>query len=80
MTFLGINSSLRTDTNFRNRVDKECYKGDSSLIRLPIDMIKNVLSDYLHVVLLGVVKKLLKFWVRGKQSLIAFFICVHCCI
>ncbi|KAF0721930.1 Uncharacterized protein FWK35_00030499 [Aphis craccivora] len=31
-------------------------------------MIKDIPSDYMHVVLLGVMKRLLKFWVRGKKS------------
>jgi len=31
-------------------------------------MIKDIPSDYMHVVLLGVMKRLLKFWVRGIKS------------
>lgn len=68
MTFLGVNSPLRTDTTFRSRSDEEYHKGYSPLERLPIDMIKDIPSDYMHVVLLGVMKRLLKFWVRGKKS------------
>lgn len=42
MTFLGVNSQLRTDTSFRNKTDKEYHKVDSPLERLPFDMIKNI--------------------------------------
>ncbi|KAL4121461.1 hypothetical protein QTP88_013975 [Uroleucon formosanum] len=31
-------------------------------------MIKSVPIDYMHAVCLGEMKRLLKFWVRGKQS------------
>jgi len=31
-------------------------------------MIKAVPIDYMHAVCLGIMKRLLKFWVRGKQS------------
>jgi len=31
-------------------------------------MIKAVPIDYMHAVCLGAMKRLLKFWVRGKQS------------
>ncbi|KAL4108072.1 hypothetical protein QTP88_018329 [Uroleucon formosanum] len=55
MTYLGVNSSLRTDNSF------------SPLEHLPIDMVSTVTLDYTHVVCLGVVKKLIKFWVKGKK-------------
>jgi len=54
MTFLGVNSSLRTDY--------------CPLERLPINIIEAVPLDYMHLVSLGVMKRLLKFWVRGNQS------------
>lgn len=68
MSFLGVNASLRTDNSFRIRSDDEYYKGNNPLERLPIDMIKAVPIDYMHAVCLGTMKRLLKFWIRGKQS------------
>jgi len=68
MTFLGVNSSMRTDYGFRNKVDDEYHKGNSPLERLPINIIEAVPLDYMHLVCLGVMKRLLKFWVRGNQS------------
>lgn len=68
MTFLGVNSSLRTDIGFRNKVDDEYHKGNSPLERLPINIIEAVPLDYMNLVCLCVMKRLLKFWVRGNQS------------
>lgn len=67
MTYLGVNSSLRTDNSFRLKIDDDYHKGFSPLERLPIDMVSTVTLDYMHVVCLGVVKKLIKFWVKGKK-------------
>jgi len=68
MAFLGVNAALRTNESFRARSDDEYHKGNSPLERLSIDMIKSVPIDYMHAVCLGAMKRLLKFWVRGKQS------------
>jgi len=68
MTFFEVNAPLRTDTSFRAKSDDEYHKGYCPLERLPIDMIKAVPIDYMHAVCLGAMKRLLKFWVRGKQS------------
>jgi len=40
MTFLGVNSSLRTDIGFRNKFDDEYHKVNSPLERLPINIIE----------------------------------------
>ncbi|CAI6355029.1 unnamed protein product [Macrosiphum euphorbiae] len=55
-------------TGFRTKNDDEYHKGNTPLERLPIDMIKAVPIDYMHAVCLGTMKRMLKFWVRGKQS------------
>lgn len=68
MAFTGVHSSLRTDTSFRIKSDDEYHKGVSPLERLPIDIIQTVCLDYMHVVCLGVMKRLLKFWVLGSQQ------------
>jgi len=68
MSFLEVNASLRTDRGFRTRNDDEYHKGNTPLERFPVDMIKAVPIDYMHAVCLGTMKRMLKFWVRGKQS------------
>lgn len=68
MAFLGVNAALRTNESFRARSDDEYHKGNSPLEHLSIDMIKSIPINYMHAVCLGAMKRLLKFWVRGKQS------------
>jgi hypothetical protein len=68
MTFPGLNASLRTDDSFRNKRDKYYHKGNSPLVRLPINIIKTVVLDYMHNICLGVVKQLIEFWVKGNKE------------
>jgi len=42
-------------------------KDHPPLERLPIDIISVVSLDYMHVVCLGVVKRLIRFWVNAKK-------------
>ncbi|XP_016660140.1 uncharacterized protein LOC107883830 isoform X1 [Acyrthosiphon pisum] len=68
MAFLEIESPLRTDESFRSKTQEEYHKGNSPLELLPIDMIKDVCLDYMHNVCLGVTKRLIEFWVKGKKD------------
>lgn len=65
MTFPETNANLRTNDSFRSRIDDSYHKTTSPLEELEFDMVKQIPLDYLHTVLLGVVKKLLKMWVSG---------------
>lgn len=58
----------RTDLSFRTRRDEDHHNYASPFERLPIDMVKQFPHDYLHVVLLGVVRKLLRMWISGKPN------------
>jgi hypothetical protein len=53
---------LRTDVTFRNQVHKNHHKGNSPLLDLKINMISSFPLDYMHLVLLGVFKRLLMIW------------------
>ncbi|CAI6343825.1 unnamed protein product [Macrosiphum euphorbiae] len=68
MAFLEIESPLRTDISFRSKTQEEYHKGSSPLELLPIDMINDVCLDYMHNVCLGVTKRLIEFWVKGKKD------------
>ncbi|EFN64455.1 hypothetical protein EAG_07646, partial [Camponotus floridanus] len=61
---------LRTDTDFRLKVQEDHHKGTSLLEQIPgLDMIKSFPLDYMHLICLGVVKKLVvNLWCFGKPS------------
>ena len=58
------NGSARTNESFRDRLDEQHHVGveASPFCELNIDMIANFPLDYMHLVLLGVVRRLLKSW------------------
>jgi len=68
MTYPGLDTPLRTNETFRNKTDEDYHKGDSPLIRLPINIVEIVLLDYMHNVCLGVVKGLIEMWVKGNKQ------------
>lgn len=67
--FIGINHPLRTDEEYIRGLDEDHHKeGISPLSMLPIRMSSQVPFEYMHLVCLGVMKKLLTAWVYGKYS------------
>lgn len=62
------NFHLRTDITFRQKEQESHHTDTTILENLPgIDMIKSFPLDYMHLVCLGVVKKLvLNMWLTGK--------------
>ncbi len=59
---------LRTDTSFRQRSHVKHHNGNSVLENLPIDMVNDFPFEYMHLVCLGVVRKLLLLWIKGKPG------------
>jgi len=68
MTFLTTNSPMRTDDSFRKKIDDCYHKGISPLEKLPINMVDDIPVDNMHCVYVGVTKRLIKFWVKGKKD------------
>lgn len=68
--FLEINSAERTDDSFRNREHLLHHVGDSvsPFCDLAMDMVRDFPLDYMHLVLLGVVRRLLKIWLGVSKS------------
>lgn len=68
MSFPKINSPLRTDEGFRLRLDEDHHSSETSPLEEieGIDMIKDfIVADELHLLHLGIMKKLLLGWKCG---------------
>ncbi|XP_070169777.1 uncharacterized protein [Polyergus mexicanus] len=67
--FNDVNHPLRTDEEYIRCVDGDHHKeGKSPLSMVPIGMVSQVPFEYMHLVCLGVMKKLLSAWIYGKYS------------
>lgn len=66
IVFLNENSTLRDDRSFRDKLHEDHHTGTSILESLPIDMVAAFPLDYMHLVCLGVMRKLLWSWIRGS--------------
>lgn len=65
MTFPETNAALRTDDEFKAIVDDYHHNGLSPLSVLPIGLVTCFPLDYMHLVCLGVVRRMIKFWTKG---------------
>lgn len=64
--FPSLNDLLRTDHSFRGQTQPLHHRGVSNLQELAINMIKSFPIDPMHLLDLGVMKKLLVAWAFGK--------------
>ncbi|VDP95846.1 unnamed protein product [Echinostoma caproni] len=62
MVFKARGGKLRTDYDFRLRLQDEHHTGLSPFEQLPIDMVGTFPTDYMHSVCLGIMKRLLSLW------------------
>lgn len=69
IVFLEENAPRRTDDNFRRHINEEYHTGVSPFERLPVNMIKSFPLDYMHLVCLGVTKRILLSWIKGKRNI-----------
>lgn len=67
MSYLDMEASLRSDQSFCNKQNEFYHKDSSALEDLPIDIPKTVVLEYMHNICLGVTKKLITFWIKGKK-------------
>jgi len=65
MTFPDVDAGLRTDEEFRLMSDEAHHHGPSPLSLLPVGLVTSFVFDYMHLVCLGVCRRLLTFWLRG---------------
>lgn len=62
------NASLRNNFSFRSREQSEHHWSTSPLEELPIDMVGSFTLDYMHLILLGVMKTLITIWTKGTAT------------
>lgn len=67
--FPELTFTLRTNKSFRSKEQEEHHTGVSLLEKLEIDMVNQIALDYMHLVCLGVMKRLLVFWVKGPKNI-----------
>ncbi|KAB0795128.1 hypothetical protein PPYR_11967 [Photinus pyralis] len=66
VVFPELNKPLRTDDSFKNRTQEEYHRESTLVERLGIGMVSQVPLDYMHLVCLGVTKRLIKLWFKGN--------------
>lgn len=65
MTFPEVAATPRSDIRFDEMLDEDHHTGDCSLRTLNIGLVTQFPLDYMHLVCLGVVRKLLRIWLMG---------------
>lgn len=65
VTFPETNAPLRTDQSFAQQLDEDHHLNISPLSRTSIGMVSQIPLDYMHLVCLGVMKRLLLLWIKG---------------
>jgi hypothetical protein len=68
VVFPRTDSVLRTDTAFDEMVDSEHHHGSSALSGLGIGFVSQFCLDYIHMICLGVCRRLMHFWRHGPPS------------
>lgn len=66
MTFPETRATRRTDDSFAELRDENHHRGHSILTTLRLGMVTQFVLDYMHVVCLGVTRKMLNFWTKGN--------------
>ena len=61
-----LNSKRRTDESFRNQQYSSHHVGFSPLLELPVDMIYLFPLDYMHLLCLGIGKRLMRRLLSSK--------------
>jgi len=65
MTFPEISAPKRNDVAFDEMQDPDHHRGESPLSEMGIGMVSQFVIDYMHLVCLGVVRRLIWLWLNG---------------
>lgn len=64
--FPNFDGQKRTDDSFRNQIQEEYHLGRSILLNIPnFGIVSHIPLDYMHLICIGVVRKLIKLWISG---------------
>jgi hypothetical protein len=66
--FLQTNCELRSDHSFRSKLQEKHHNTTTVIERLPIDLVRDIPYEFMHLVCLGITKKLLLLWTSGKRK------------
>jgi len=65
MTFPEFHAPQRTDESFKHSIEEDHHLGQSPLVKTNIGMVSCFPHDYMHLVCLGVVRRLLDLWMSS---------------
>lgn len=68
LTFPEVSAPKRSDKSFKRQAQEEHHKGTSPLSALNIGLVSGFPLDYMHLICLGVMKKLLWYWMHGYNK------------
>lgn len=63
--YSAVSSRPRTDSSFFNKIDTDHHVGTSPLAILQVGLVSQTVLDYMHLICLGVVRKLINLWISG---------------
>lgn len=66
MCFPNFNYQARTNDSFSNQIQEEHHLGRSILLNIPhFGIVSHIPLDYMHMICIGVAKKLIRLWISG---------------
>jgi hypothetical protein len=69
MTSPEVIATQRTYQTFMLQTHEGLHNGDSPLINARVGMVTQLLIDYMHLVCLGVTKRILLMWIKGPLDI-----------
>lgn len=69
VTFPELDAPLRTDGSFRSQDDQAHHTGTTPFTSLNLDMVSLFPLDYMHLVCLGIMRRMLRNWICGRGRL-----------
>lgn len=67
VVYLKTTANLRTNKSFRAKENPKHHLSSSPLETLDINMVDDIPYEYMHLVCLGVMRKLILLWTKGKR-------------